>query len=61
MMGAYDRVVQWARDGTLTFDLEQVPLSQIETAWQPTDLRGRRLGRAALTAPPPVPLSGGGR
>jgi NADPH:quinone reductase-like Zn-dependent oxidoreductase len=43
MMGAHDQVVQWARDGTLTFDLEQVPLSQIETAWQPTDLRGRRL------------------
>jgi NADPH:quinone reductase-like Zn-dependent oxidoreductase len=43
MMDAYNQVVQWARDGTLTFDLEQVPLSQIETAWQRTDLRGRRL------------------
>lgn len=43
MMAAYNQVVQWASDGSLTFDLEQVPLSQIETAWQRTDLRGRRL------------------
>jgi NADPH:quinone reductase-like Zn-dependent oxidoreductase len=43
MMDAYTQVVQWALDGTLTFDLEQVPLSQIETAWQRTDLRGRRI------------------
>jgi NADPH:quinone reductase-like Zn-dependent oxidoreductase len=43
MMDAYQQVVQWAADGTLTFDLERVPLSQIETAWQRTDLRGRRL------------------
>lgn len=43
MMDAYNQVVQWARDGSLTFDLELVPLSQIETAWQRTDLRGRRL------------------
>lgn len=40
---AYNQVVAWARDGSLTFDLEHVPLSQIETAWQRTDLRGRRL------------------
>jgi NADPH:quinone reductase-like Zn-dependent oxidoreductase len=43
MMDAYNQVVQWASDGTLTFDLERAPLSQIETAWQRTDLRGRRL------------------
>lgn len=43
MMNAYNQVVQWTRDGSLTFDLERVPLSQIETAWQRTDLRGRRL------------------
>lgn len=43
MMDAYHQVVQWARDGTLTFDLEQVPLSQIQAAWQRTDLRGKRL------------------
>ena len=39
----YGQIVQWAQAGTLTFDLEKVPLSQIETAWQRTDLRGRRL------------------
>lgn len=27
----------------LTFDLERVPLTDIESAWQRTDLRGRRL------------------
>jgi len=43
MMDAYNQVVQWASDGTLTFDLERAPLSQIGTAWQRTDLRGRRL------------------
>lgn len=35
--------VLWARDGSLTFDLEPVPLSQIEAAWQRTDLLGKRL------------------
>jgi NADPH2:quinone reductase len=39
----YGQVVQWAQAGTLTFDLDRVPLSEIETAWQRTDLRGRRL------------------
>jgi NADPH:quinone reductase-like Zn-dependent oxidoreductase len=39
----YGQIVQWARAGDLTFDLEKVPLSGIETAWQRTDLRGRRL------------------
>ena len=34
MMEAYQQVVQWAQAGTLTFDLERVPLSQIQTAWQ---------------------------
>ena len=43
MMDAYNQVVQWARDGSLTFDLETVPLSQVESAWQRTDLRGKRL------------------
>lgn len=43
MMDAYNQVVQWARAGSLTFDLETVPLSQIESAWQRTDLRGKRL------------------
>ncbi len=40
---AYGRVVEWARAGALTFDVEVVPLRDIETAWQRTDLRGRRL------------------
>lgn len=40
---AYSQVVEWTREGSLTFDLERVPLSQIETAWQRADLRGRRL------------------
>ena len=39
----YGQIVRWAQAGTLTFDLEKVPLSQIEAAWQRTDLRGRRL------------------
>jgi NADPH2:quinone reductase len=40
---AYGRIVQWAQSGELTFDVEKVPLSDIEAAWQRTDLRGRRL------------------
>ncbi|HEX6685821.1 MAG TPA: hypothetical protein VF062_23800 [Candidatus Limnocylindrales bacterium] len=43
--------MQWAIDGSLTFDLEVVPLSQIEHAWQRTDLRGKRL---AVNPLPPV-------
>jgi NADPH:quinone reductase-like Zn-dependent oxidoreductase len=43
MMQAYQQAVQRAQDGTLTFDIERVPLSQIQPAWQRTDLRGRRL------------------
>jgi NADPH:quinone reductase-like Zn-dependent oxidoreductase len=43
MAQAYGQIVQWAQGGTLTFDLEKVPLSQIAAAWQRTDLRCRRL------------------
>ena len=39
----YGQIVQWAQTGALTFDVEKVPLSDIETAWQRTDLRGKRL------------------
>ena len=39
----YGQIVQWARSGDLTFDVETVPLSDVETAWQRTDLRGKRL------------------
>lgn len=40
---AYAQVVQWARDRELDFNLVTMPLSQIEAAWQRTDLRGKRL------------------
>ncbi|MEU8171679.1 zinc-binding alcohol dehydrogenase family protein [Microbispora hainanensis] len=40
---AYRQIVTWTRSGELTFDVEKVPLSDIETAWQRTDLKGRRL------------------
>ena len=43
MHEAYGQVVTWAQAGELTFDVVQVPLSDIETAWQRTDLRGSRL------------------
>ncbi|KAB8188940.1 zinc-binding dehydrogenase [Nonomuraea phyllanthi] len=39
----YQQVVTWTRSGELTFDVEKVPLSDIETAWRRTDLKGRRL------------------
>ncbi|MFB4284348.1 MULTISPECIES: zinc-binding dehydrogenase [unclassified Nonomuraea] len=39
----YQQVVTWTRSGELAFDVEKVPLSDIETAWQRTDLKGRRL------------------
>jgi NADPH:quinone reductase-like Zn-dependent oxidoreductase len=39
----YGQIVRWAQDGMLTFDLDKVPLSEIETAWQNTGRRGRRL------------------
>ncbi|MCK2218373.1 zinc-binding alcohol dehydrogenase family protein [Actinomadura sp. ATCC 31491] len=40
---AYQQVVAWTRSGELTFGVERVPLSDIETAWRRTDLKGRRL------------------
>ena len=43
MGDVYGQVVKWAQSGELTFDLEKVPLSDIEAAWQRTDLRGKRL------------------
>lgn len=43
MPEAFDQVVRWTVDGSLTFDLERVPLRDIEAAWQRDDLRGRRL------------------
>jgi len=43
MAEAYGQVVEWTREGALTYDIERVPLSDIESAWQRTDLQGRRL------------------
>jgi NADPH:quinone reductase-like Zn-dependent oxidoreductase len=40
---AFGQIVEWTRSGELTFDLERVPLRDIESAWKRTDLRGRRL------------------
>jgi hypothetical protein len=40
---AYGQIVTWTQSGELTFDVVKVPLSDIETAWQRTDLRGSRL------------------
>ena len=40
---AYQQVVDWVRSGELTIDVVTAPLSQIETAWTRTDLRGTRL------------------
>ncbi|MFF5294748.1 quinone oxidoreductase family protein [Paractinoplanes globisporus] len=40
---AYGQVLEWATNGELTFALERVPLSDIEAAWQRTDLHGKRL------------------
>jgi NADPH:quinone reductase-like Zn-dependent oxidoreductase len=39
----FGRIVEWTKAGELAFDVETVPLSEIETAWQRTDLSGKRL------------------
>jgi NADPH:quinone reductase-like Zn-dependent oxidoreductase len=43
MSTLYGQIVTWTRSGELTFDVDEVPLRDIETAWQRTDLRGSRL------------------
>jgi NADPH2:quinone reductase len=40
---AYGQIVTWAQAGELTFEVEKVPLCDIETAWRRTDLKGSRL------------------
>ncbi len=40
---AFAQIVDWSRSDSLTFSVERVPLSDIETAWQRTDLSGKRL------------------
>lgn len=52
MSAAYEQIVAWTRDGDLTFNVERVPLSQIETAWTRTDLAGKRLVAVDGRAPP---------
>lgn len=43
MAEVYGQVVRWAQDGTLTFDVTEVPLNDIEAAWRRPAPRGRRL------------------
>jgi NADPH2:quinone reductase len=43
MAAAYQQVVDWVRSGELAIDVTTVPLSQVESAWTRTDLRGTRL------------------
>ena len=43
LASAYQQVVDWVRSGELTIDVVTAALSQIETAWTRTDLRGTRL------------------
>jgi NADPH2:quinone reductase len=43
MAEVYQQVVRWTRSGELTFDVETVPLRDVETAWRRTERRGRRL------------------
>jgi len=40
---SYSKLVEWTLEGRLVFGIERAPLSEIETAWQRTDLKGRRL------------------
>ena len=43
MAAAYEQVVGWVLDGSLTIPVITMPLSRIAEAWTRTDLRGRRL------------------
>jgi NADPH:quinone reductase-like Zn-dependent oxidoreductase len=43
MADAYSQVLLWARAGKLVFSIEEVPLSEIATAWQRANLSGKRL------------------
>jgi hypothetical protein len=43
MAETYGQIVRWAQAGTLTFEAEQVPLSEIEAAWRRPGPRGSRL------------------
>jgi NADPH2:quinone reductase len=43
MTEVFGQIVRWTQAGELMFDVVKVPLSDIESAWQRTDLRGSRL------------------
>jgi len=43
MAETYEQIIRWTRAGDLTFELEKVPLSDIERAWREGAPRGRRL------------------
>jgi NADPH:quinone reductase-like Zn-dependent oxidoreductase len=43
MNEVFGQIVRWTQAGELMFDVVKVPLSDIESAWQRTDLRGSRL------------------
>ncbi|MFD3401066.1 zinc-binding alcohol dehydrogenase family protein [Kribbella sp. NPDC058693] len=40
---SYQQVVDWTRSGDLTFRIDRVPLTEIESAWQRSSSRGSRL------------------
>jgi NADPH:quinone reductase-like Zn-dependent oxidoreductase len=43
MAGAYRQVVDWTKAGDLTFSVDRVPLSDVESAWQHPTTPGHRL------------------
>lgn len=43
MADTYGQIVRWAQAGTLTFEAQTIPLSEIEAAWPGPTPRGRRL------------------
>jgi NADPH:quinone reductase-like Zn-dependent oxidoreductase len=38
-----NQVWDWIKEGQLRFDIERVPLKEVESAWQRTDLDGKRI------------------
>jgi NADPH2:quinone reductase len=43
LIASPDQAAVWTRAGELTFAIDRVPLSEIESAWQRGSSRGRRL------------------
>ena len=52
MNEVYGQIVSWTRSGELTFDVVKVPLSDIESARQRSDLGGQQARRDAMTGEP---------